>query len=56
MTSEAKDRLIADMLATLKSVAGCPQAAMWLARLPMPDGTTSTYDAVTTAIARAEKM
>ncbi|RUW81542.1 hypothetical protein [Mesorhizobium sp. M2A.F.Ca.ET.067.02.1.1] len=42
-----------DLLAVLKSVAGCPQAAPWLARLPMPDG-TSTFDAVRAAISKAE--
>jgi hypothetical protein len=42
------------MLAALKAVAACPQAAVFLAMLPMPDGSASTYDAVTAAIAQAE--
>lgn len=39
-----------DMLALLKAVAGCPQAAPWLARLPFGD--TDAYSAVTAHIAR----
>lgn len=43
----------ADMLAALKAVADCPQAAPWLARLPM-EGGGSVWDAVLAAVAKAE--
>lgn len=40
-----------DMLAVLQAIAGCPQAAPWLARLPFGD--TNTWDAMNAVIAKA---
>lgn len=44
----------APLLAALKAVVGCPQAAPWLARLPMENGSGSVWDACLAAINAAE--
>lgn len=43
------------MFTVLKAVIGCPQAAPWLAQLPMDDG-QNTFEAAVAVIAKAKAL